>query len=163
MIFRDIKQHNKVYILNKMNVTIDEGIVTAVGIPQPNIEGKIVIDVTINVKDKQATYTIPEQLSVTRANNLVLATDQKDLIQELETMKTNAKLIIDSVETQKTILQKADKLLLELNPVLKEKQQNEQRFSKIEDSLSQIAKLMEKQQETINNFINDKNFSKKNC
>ena len=146
MIFRDIKQHNKVYILDKMNVTIDEGIVTAVGIPQPNMEGKIVIDVTINVKDKQATYTIPEQLSVTRANNLVLATDQKDLIQELETMKTNAKLIIDSVETQKTILQKADKLLLELNPILKE-----------------IAKLMEKQQETINNFINDKNFSKKNC
>lgn len=121
MIFRDIKQHNKVYILDKMNVTIDEGIVTAVGIPQPNLEGKIVIDVTINVKDKQATYTIPEQLSVTRANNLVLATDQKDLIQELETMKTNAKLIIDSVDTQKTILQKADKLLLELNPVLKEK------------------------------------------
>lgn len=120
MIFRDIKQHNKVYILDKMNVTIDEGIVTAVGIPQPNLEGKIVIDVTINVKDKQATYTIPEQLSVTRANNLVLAIDQKDLIQELETMKTNAKLIIDSVDTQKTILQKADKLLLELNPVLKE-------------------------------------------
>ena len=117
----------------------------------------------MNVKDKQATYTIPEQLSVTRANNLVLATDQKDLIQELETMKTNAKLIIDSVDTQKTILQKADKLLLELNLVLKEKQQNEQRFSKIKDSLSQIAKLMEKQQETINNFINDKNFSKKNC
>lgn len=58
MIFRDIKQHNKVYILDKMNVTIDEGIVTAVGIPQPNLEGKIVIDVTINVKDKQATYTI---------------------------------------------------------------------------------------------------------
>lgn len=98
MIFRDIKQHNKVYIL-----------------------------VTINVKDKQATY------SYLLANNLVLATDQKDLIQ----MKTNAKLIID---TQKTILQKADKLLLELNP----EQQNEQRFSKIEDSLSQIAKLMEK-------------------
>lgn len=157
MIFKDIKQHNKVYILDKVNVTIDEGIVTAVGIPQPNLEGKIVIDVTINVKDKQATYTISEQLSVTRA------TDQKDLIQELETMKTNAKLIIDSVDTQKTILQKADKLLLELNPVLKEKQQNEQRFSKIEDSLSQIAKLMEKQQETINNFINDKSFSKKNC
>lgn len=143
--------------------TIGDIIYTAVGIPQPNLEGKIVIDVTINVKDKQATYTIPEQLSVTRANNLVLAIDQKDLIQELETMKTNAKLIIDSVDTQKTILQKADKLLLELNPVLKEKQQNEQRFSKIEDSLSQIAKLMEKQQETINNFINDKSFSKKNC
>lgn len=163
MIFRDIKQHNKVYILNKLDVTIDEGIVTAVGIPQPNREGKIVIDVTISIKDKQATYTIPEQLSITRANNLVLAIDQKDLIQELETMKTNAKLIIDSVQTQEIILQKADKLLLELNPILKEKQQNEYRFNKIEDSLSQIAKLMEKQQETINNFINDKSFSKKNC
>ena len=157
---------NKHWDVSDVKQIIDElgyiiPISSTVGIPQPNIEGKIVIDVTINVKDKQAT--IPEQLSVTRANNLVLATDQKDLIQELETMKTNAKLIIDSVETQKTILQKADKLLLELNPVLKEKQQNEQRFSKIEDSLSQIAKLMEKQQETINNFINDKSFSKKDC
>lgn len=112
---------------------------------------------------KLADFASEQMVNSDRANNLVLAIDQKDLIQELETMKTNAKLIIDSVDTQKTILQKADKLLLELNPVLKEKQQNEQRFSKIEDSLSQIAKLMEKQQETINNFINDKSFSKKNC
>jgi co-chaperonin GroES (HSP10) len=60
MIFRDIKQHNKIYILDKNNMTIKEGIVTAVGIPQPNIEGKIVIDVTISVDDKIATYSIPE-------------------------------------------------------------------------------------------------------
>lgn len=160
----DVKQIiNELGYIIPISSTIGDIIYTANMAHQPNLEGKIVIDVTINVKDKQATYTIPEQLSVTRANNLVLAIDQKDLIQELETMKTNAKLIIDSVDTQKTILQKADKLLLELNPVLKEKQQNEQRFSKIEDSLSQIAKLMEKQQETINNFINDKSFSKKNC
>lgn len=153
MIFRDIKQHNKIYILDKNNMTIKEGIVTAVGIPQPNIEGKIVIDVTINVDDKIATYSIPEQLSITRANNLVLVINKEDLIPEIETMKTNAQMILDSIDKQKNILSKADSLLLDLNPLLKEKQQNEQRFSKIEDSLNQITKLMEQ----FNTYINGNN------
>lgn len=153
MIFRDIKQHNKIYILDKNNMTIKEGIVTAVGIPQPNIEGKIVIDVTISVDDKIATYSIPEQLSITRANNLVLVINKEDLIPEIETMKTNAQMILDSVDKQKNILSKADSLLLDLNPLLKEKQQNEQRFSKIEDSLNQITKLMEQ----FNTYINENN------
>ena len=134
-------------------MTIKEGIVTAVGIPQPNIEGKIVIDVTINVDDKIATYSIPEQLSITRANNLVLVINKEDLIPEIETMKTNAQMILDSVDKQKNILSKADSLLLDLNPLLKEKQQNEQRFSKIEDSLNQITKLMEQ----FNTYINGNN------
>lgn len=134
-------------------MTIKEGIVTAVGIPQPNIEGKIVIDVTINVDDKIATYSIPEQLSITRANNLVLVINKEDLIPEIETMKTNAQMILDSVDKQKNILVKADSLLLDLNPLLKEKQQNEQRFSKIEDSLNQITKLMEQ----FNTYINGNN------
>lgn len=134
-------------------MTIKEGIVTAVGIPQPNIEGKIVIDVTINVDDKIATYSIPEQLSITRANNLVLVINKEDLIPEIETMKTNAQMILDSVDKQKNILLKADSLLLDLNPLLKEKQQNEQRFSKIEDSLNQITKLMEQ----FNTYINENN------
>lgn len=134
-------------------MTIKEGIVTAVGIPQPNIEGKIVIDVTINVDDKIATYSIPEQLSITRANNLVLVINKEDLIPEIETLKTNAQMILDSVDKQKNILVKADSLLLDLNPLLKEKQQNEQRFSKIEDSLNQITKLMEQ----FNTYINGNN------
>lgn len=134
-------------------MTIKEGIVTAVGIPQPNIEGKIVIDVTINVDDKIATYSIPEQLSITRANNLVLVINKEDLIPEIETMKTNAQMILDSIDKQKNILSKADSLLLDLNPLLKEKQQNEQRFSKIEDSLNQITKLMEQ----FNTYINGNN------
>lgn len=134
-------------------MTIKEGIVTAVGIPQPNIEGKIVIDITINVDDKIATYSIPEQLSITRANNLVLVINKEDLIPEIETMKTNAQMILDSVDKQKNILSKADSLLLDLNPLLKEKQQNEQRFSKIEDSLNQITKLMEQ----FNTYINENN------
>lgn len=134
-------------------MTIKEGIVTAVGIPQPNIEGKIVIDVTISVDDKIATYSIPEQLSITRANNLVLVINKEDLIPEIETMKTNAQMILDSVDKQKNILSKADSLLLDLNPLLKEKQQNEQRFSKIEDSLNQITKLMEQ----FNTYINENN------
>ncbi len=49
-----------------MNVTIDEGIVTAVGIPQPNLEGKIVIDVTINVKDKQSLQNVIDWINFKR-------------------------------------------------------------------------------------------------
>lgn len=44
-------------------------------------------------------------------------------------------------------------LLAELNPMYKEKQETEQRFGKIEKSISGMEELMKKQQEMMENFI----------
>jgi hypothetical protein len=57
----------------------------------------MVIDVTIESNGKTATYTIPENLSVTYAGDIVLATDKQGLIAEVESMKNTAEKILESV------------------------------------------------------------------
>ena len=149
MAFKDVKQNYSVYILNKQDITITDGKVISVGFPHLDLNTKptmgqsqMVVDVTIEANLKTATYSIPENLSVTYAGDVVLSTDKQGLMAEVEQMKNTAEKILESVPKQKTAA-----LLSELNPIYKEKKETEQRFSKIEESISRM-------ESTVNNFIN---------
>jgi hypothetical protein len=158
MLFKDIKQNYPVYILNKQDLSLTQG--KAVQVPFPRMEmnqktGKteMVIDITIEANGKTATYVIPESLSVTYAGNLILSTDKMSLASEIEAMKNTAEQVLASVDHQKEVLEKSSSLLAELNPVYKEKQETEQRFGKIENSINRMEELMKKQQEMMTSFI----------
>jgi len=79
-----------------------------------------------------------------------LSTDKDGLIKEVESMKAAAEQVLSTVDHQKDVLAKASTLLADLNPVFKEKKENEQRFSKIEDSISKIKDMIE----TLSNNLN---------
>lgn len=147
MLFKDIKQNYPVYILDKQDLSLTQGKVTAIGFPRLDMNPKtgksdMVVDVTIDANGKAGTYTIPDSLSITYAGNLVLSTDKMGLAGEIESMKATAEQVIASVDRQKEILQKASSLLAELNPAYKERQETEQRFNKIEGSISRIEEMM---------------------
>ena len=99
---------------------------------------EMVVDVSIEVDGKTATYVIPESLSVTYANNLIISTDKQGLLNEVEAMKNNAEQVIASVDRQKEILEKSNALLSELNPIYKDKREADKRFSQIEDSVKEV-------------------------
>lgn len=148
MLFKDVKQNYTVYILDKQDMNISQAKVSAVGFPRmdimqnmPGANTQTVIDVTLDSNGKIATYTIPESLSVTYAGNIVLSTDKDGLMHEIEAMKNNAEQVIASVDKQKRILEKANVLLSELNPVYKEKKETDLRFSKIENSISEMKDM----------------------
>lgn len=162
MAFKDIKQGYSVYILDKQNMTITEGKVITVGFPHIDVNNKhqasisqMVVDVTIESSQKTATYSIPENLSITYAGDIVLSVDKQSLSYEVQSMKTQAEKIIESVPKQKEIVDKATALLSELNPEYKEKKENEQRFSRIEDSINKL-------ESTVTNFINSFNHGQSN-
>ena len=146
MLFKDVKQNYTVYILDKQDMNISQAKVSAVGFPRMDImqnapNTQTVIDITLDSNGKIATYTIPENLSVTYAGNIVLSTDKDGLMHEIEAMKNNAEQVIASVDKQKQILDKANTLLSELNPVYKEKKETDLRFSKIENSISEMKDM----------------------
>lgn len=162
MAFKDIKQGYSVYILDKQNMTITEGKVITVGFPHVDMNNKpqtgvsqMVVDVTIESSQKTATYSIPENLSITYAGDIVLSVDKQSLSYEVQSMKTQAEKIIESVPKQKEIVEKANVLLSELNPEYKEKKENEQRFNRIEDSINKL-------ESTVANFINSFNHGQGN-
>ena len=107
MAFKDVKQNYSVYILNKQDISITDGKVISVGFPHMDLNSKpsmgqsqMVVDVTIESNSKTATYTIPENLSVTYAGDIVLSTDKQGLIMEVESMKSTAEKILESVPKQ---------------------------------------------------------------
>lgn len=101
----------------------------------------LVVDITIEVNNKTATYTIPENLSITYAGNIVLSTDKEGLTHEIEAMRNSAEQVINSVDKQKEILEKSTKLLSELNPAYKEKQEADMRFSSLESQIGEIKEM----------------------
>lgn len=151
MFFKDIKQDYPVYILDKQQLTISQGKVLSIGFPRADLlqrpstnPAPIVVDVTIQNGDKSATYTIPENLSITYAGDIVLSTDKEGLVHEIEALKNRAEQVLQSIDKQKEILEKANVLLADLNPVYKEKKETDLRFSKIETSISEMKDLFTK-------------------
>lgn len=147
MLFKDIKQNYPVFILDKQNLSLVQGKVVSVSFPRMDINPKTgksdtVVDVTIEANGKTATYAIPENMSVTYAGNTVLSTDKSGLVNEIEAMKSSAEQVLASVDHQKEILEKASSLLAELNPVYRERQENEMRFNKMEESIAKLQQMM---------------------
>lgn len=162
MAFKDVKQNYSAYILNKQDMTITDGKVVSVGFPHMDLNQKqtigqsqMVVDITIESSNKTATYTIPENLSITYAGDIVLSTDKICLAREVESMKNTAEKIIESVPKQKEVIEKATALLADINPVYKEKKETEQRFAKIEESINRM-------ESTVTNFIKSFNNGQSN-
>lgn len=158
MLFKEIKQNYPVYILDKQEFQIIQGKATAVSFPRVEMNQKtgrteMVVDVTVEANGKTATYSIPENLSVTFAGNLVLSTDKQGLTGEVEAMVANADQILASVPHAQKIKDTATAILADLNPVYKEKQETEKRFGKIEGSISDMKDMMQRQQKMMEEFI----------
>lgn len=148
MTFKDIQKNHPVYILDKSNVEVSQGkVINAV--PHVNMNLGTVAsgtqpmrDVTVEVNGKQIVYTIPEQLSVTFAGNLVLATEQSGLLPEVSKLVNEADEVIKSYESSKERKAKGEELLSQLDPSIKEKQDIEKRFVAIEGALGGIKGMV---------------------
>lgn len=150
MLFKDLKQNYPVHIFDKQNVEYIQGKVTSVSLPRMqmpsmnmnSLNNSMVVDITIDAGGRSATYTIPEGLSVTYAGNLVLSVEVDGVVKEIEAMNNTAEQVLNSVERQKEIKKKTCELLVELNPVYKEKKDTEERFNKIETSVSEMKNML---------------------
>lgn len=148
MEFKNIQKNHPVYVLDKSMVEVKEGKVIDnqphlnTGIATISGSGQPMRDVTIEVDGKRVLYTIPEQLSVTFAGDIVLATDKAELLPEVGKVVNEADEIIKAYESSKKRKQKGEELLAELNPAVKEKQETERRFKAIEGSIDGIKDMV---------------------
>lgn len=146
MTFKDIKTNHPVFIFDKKNFVLKQGKVTAVS-PHLNVggmntmtgNGQPMVDVTVETDGKLAAYTIPENLSVTYANDIVLSTAQEGLSAEVERAVNEAKQGLQKVDYYKMIIERAPDMLAQLNPQYKEKQETEKRFAKVETQISNLG------------------------
>ena len=136
MQFKDIQKGSVVAILNKQDFKLAEGKVLSV-IPRMEMNKQtgmtqMVVDVELDIEGKSDTFTIPENLSVAYARDLVLSTDKAGLVSEVHALCDRAKKIIEAAPAQQQILDRAPDILATLDPKVKERQEIDSRFSKLE-------------------------------
>lgn len=159
MTFKDIKENNVVYILDKNNLQVIKAKVKNSPIPKidmnkPNMglsNSSLVVDLDLEINGKVTQYTIPESLEVTyTSTGLVLATESSKLIPEVEAMAKEAKDTLAKEAYFKKVLEKSSTLLAELNPQLKERQETDRRLNLLEDKLSKVLTAVEKLTDQLN-------------
>lgn len=159
MLFKDLKPNDQVHILDKEAVEIKIGKVINVagpryedngqggynynqGMSQGNYSTRRVLDVTIEYKDRNQTYVIPENATIAYANNLVICPEVSSLSSDVEAIKVNAKKIIDAAPLEKERLKKSSELLAEINPVAKEKLEQDKRLTALENDMGDIKSML---------------------
>lgn len=159
MTFKDIKENNVVYILDKNNLQVIKAKVKNSPIPKidmnkPNLglsNSSLVVDLDLEINGKVTQYTIPESLEVTyTSTGLVLSTESSKLIPEVEAMAKEAKDTLAKEAYFKKVLEKSSSLLAELNPQLKERQETDRRLNLLEDKLSKVLTAVEKLTDQLN-------------
>lgn len=147
MLFKDLKNGYQVYLLHKgTDLKVNVGKVTAISpsrFPQGMQAMQMVVDVTIEEESVTKTYTIPDTLAVSYAgSDLVLATDRDGIIKEIEAIKACNEGELAKVETRKNTVKQCESILTEWNPQFKEKRETEERFSKLETSITDLKSML---------------------
>lgn len=153
MQFKDIKQGQPVFILDKSEMAINQGKVinnvyhvdsnnNSYGSVFTQQSNTIYRDVTIEIGGKSSVYVIPELLETTKAGNIVLSTSSEALIKEVNAICNDAKEKLANRDYYQMVVDKTPELLVTLNPALKKEQETETRLKAVEGSVQEVKDLV---------------------
>nr|DAK73325.1 MAG TPA: hypothetical protein [Caudoviricetes sp.] len=152
MQFKDIKQGQPVFILDKSEMTINQGKVVnnVYHVDSNNNFGSVFTqqnntmcrDITIESNGKSNIYVISELLEIAKAGNIVLSTSSEALTKEINDICDDAKEKLANREYYQMIVNKTPELLVTLNPALKKEQETETRLKAVEGSVQEVKDLV---------------------
>lgn len=102
----------------------------------------MVVDVAIDYDGIQKTFTFRDNTETGYTGSLVIATDKNSIIREIEASKNQSEDVLSQVDMHKERIEKYTKILAEYNPAIKEKQAIDERFGKLEGSISELKSLL---------------------
>lgn len=157
--FSTLRQNSSLYVLDKKDSPVlKKGIVESVS-PQRSRVGSfygqpldMVVDITINIDGTSQEFkNIPANLSIANDGNIVLSETKEAMSTEVDSMLSISKQIVESVEYHKTVIEKCEQILKDLNPQFaKDKMQEEKinsletRIGGVENSLDDIKTMLSK-------------------
>lgn len=161
MLLKDMKPGYPVYLLDKSDgIKALQGRIVKVGDPYypPVQQGQFsasnttqrFVDVTLEARGITHTYSIPETLSVTYANEskLVISSDKEGILREVESIKNRNDEELRMVEKRKEENAACEKIMEEWNPAFAEKREQDKRIAGLESKVDGLGKMLEK-------FINE--------
>lgn len=147
MYFKDIKPGYPIYIFDRNNITVKQYKVLNVSTPHFDSKNytvgtKMVVDVTVGTETSSKTYTLKEDTDTGYTDTLVITTDKCNIVREVEMAKAQSEEILSQVDAHKTKVEKYTQILADFNPAVKEKQEIDKRFGKLETSIDEIKSML---------------------
>lgn len=144
MLFKDLKSGYSIYIFDRDKVTFTQAKVLGVNLPHfDNHYGnptEMVVDVTIEGVPKP--YTFKENTDTGYVNNLVITTERDKALLEVENLQAQSEQAWNKRDTYKEIADKCAQIRAEFSPAFKEKKETEERFFKLEGSVSELKDML---------------------
>lgn len=144
MLFKDLKSGYPIYIFDRDKVAFTQAKVLNVTPPHfDNHYGnptEMVVDVSIEGFPKP--YTFKENTDAGYMNNLVITTEREKALLEVENLQTQSEQAWNKRDTYKEIAEKCAQIRAEFSPAFKEKRENEERFSKLEGSVTELKDMI---------------------
>ena len=142
MNFRDLKQGNELFIMNRDTIEIKRGNVT--NVTAPHVDAKInmplqqVVDITVLIDGRSVTYVAQEGSSVTYCGSLIISCNKEYILNELKATRTQCEQVLSSVDDTKARMEKCNNAISELDDVFREKQENDARLTKLEKMVQSL-------------------------
>ena len=155
--FQNLRTNAQLFIPHKEAAPyIEYGSVVSVSAPRskyPSVppigqfpQMEMVVDVTVNVNGQQSNLQgLPAGADIAdfgQNGNIVVACSRDAMNNEISTMKQKSADILASVDYHRGVIDSCDKMLNALNPEFAAKQQQEQKISKLENQIAEMAKGM---------------------
>lgn len=144
MLFKDLKSGYSVYIFNKSTITFTQAKVLNVSPPHFDSHygnpTEMVVDITI--EGLQSPYTFKENTDTGYVNNSVITTDRDKALLEVENLQIQSEQAWNKKDTYKETAEKCAQIRAEHSPLFKEKKETEERFSKLEGSVSELKDMI---------------------
>lgn len=146
MLFKDLKNGYPIYIFDRSEVNVSQGKVANVGVPHIDSHygnpTEMVIDITIEDGGQIKTYTFKDGTETGYVNNFVISTSRDTILREVEALKNQSEQELSKRQVYEANIEKCSTILSEFNPAFKEKKENEERFSNLENSVGELKDMI---------------------
>lgn len=153
MKFNEYKENDLIYYIQfvKNEIVVNKSRVIKISAPYvpmnsnpTNIlsQNKIV-DITLNIDNKDTIYSFPENSSIVTTNTGLIISDVYGIINEIKNIKDRSENALNEIDKHKKYIELCDKYLLELYPDTKKDAETDARFKKLETSVTDICSSIE--------------------
>lgn len=149
MAFQNLRNNHQVYILHKdIPPVLEIGKISGMTVPVPkygtnSMYNDLILDITVDVNGNMLNFQkIPANSDIADfGNNIVISTNKQAMSSEVMSMKQKSLDIINSRESNESIVQGCDEILQILNPEIAEKQRQEQENKALREEINSLKEM----------------------
>lgn len=149
MAFQNLRNNHQVYILHKdIPPVLEIGKISGMTVPVPkygtnSMYNDLILDITVDVNGNILTFQkIPANSDIADfGNNIVISTNKQAMSSEVMSMKQKSLDIINSRESNESIVSGCDEILQILNPEIAEKQRQEQENKALREEINSLKEM----------------------